>query len=450
LKRAAGEPLLSVSGLRGIYGESLTEKVAAQYTRAFASLYGYGNYVVARDTRPHGESLRKSVVNCLTSMGCDVMDLYIVPTPTLVFNVRESDAKGGIMISASHNPIEWNALKLVKHGGIMLSPKDIDALQNERDDPTPWANPKPSGEVRGYPGGLETHIESIIYSKYVARDKLLERKFKVGVDAVNGAAFEALPQLLRELGCAVKELNCRPDKPFPHGTVPNKENLKKLDSLLLKGSLDLGFGTDPDGDRLIFGVKGVGLLTEEHTLPVAASWFLRFCKSPVVTNLSSSMMIEDVAKAHGVKVIRTKVGEVNVISEMHRSSSLFGGEGNGGIIFPELNQTRDGLVGAALILSKAATEGLEGLTKGLRDFGMLKSDYRRKSPFQADELVREFEGGKVDTRDGVYVRFSESWIHIRSSNTEPLIRVYSEGPNMELVKGRVKQAERALKKHSFI
>jgi phosphomannomutase len=162
------------------------------------------------------------------------------------------------------------------------------------------------------------------------------------------------------------------------------------------------------------------------------------------------MMIEDVVKAHGVKVIRTKVGEVNVISEMHRNSSLFGGEGNGGIIFPELNQTRDGLVGAALILSKAATEGLEGLTKGLRDFGMLKSDYRRKSPLKADELVKEFEGGKVDTRDGVYVRFSESWIHIRSSNTEPLIRVYSEGPNMELVKGRVKQAERALKKHSFI
>ncbi len=441
---------MSVSGLRGIYGESLTEEVAARYTRAFASLYGYGHYVIARDTRPHGESLRRAVVNCLISMGCDVVDLHIVPTPTHVFNVREIDAKGGIMITASHNPIEWNALKFVKHGGMMLGAKDVEALWSEVEDPTPWANPKPSGDVRGYPGGLEKHIESVIYSRYVARDEIRKRKFRVGVDAVNGAAFEALPQLLRELGCSVRELNCQPDKPFPHGTVPNKENLKKLDALLVKGKLDLGFGTDPDGDRLIFGIKGTGLLTEEHTLPVAASWFLRFRKSPIVTNLSSSMMVEDVARAHGVKVIRSKVGEANVIAEMHRHGALFGGEGNGGVILPELNQTRDSLVAAALILSRAATDGLEGLTQGLRDFAMLKRSYARRAEFSPEALAREFEGGEADTRDGVHVRFSESWVHIRSSNTEPVIRVYAEGPDMELVKARVRQAERALKKLRFV
>jgi phosphomannomutase len=450
LKKSKKEPLLSVSGLRGIYGESLTEELSVRYTRAFASLYGYGVYVIARDTRPHGVNLRRAIVNCLTSMGCDVIDLQIVPTPTHVFNVRETGARGGIMITASHNPIQWNALKFVKSGGIMLTSKDVDALRGETEDPTPWANPKPSGEVRGYPGGLENHIKTIIFSRYVPREEIAKAKLRVGVDAVNGAAFEALPRLFRELGCQVEELNCQPDKPFPHGTVPNRENLKKLDDLLKKEKIDLGFGTDPDGDRLIFGVRGEGLLSEEHTLPVVASWFLKFERSPIVTNLSSSMMIEDVAQTHGVEVIRTHVGEANVMAEMHRAGSLFGGEGNGGIIFPELNQTRDALVGSSLIVSKAAVEGLQSLTSGFRDLGMLKQDFKRKTLLEPEPLLREFEGGEIDTRDGIYVRFSESWIHIRSSNTEPIIRVYAEGPNLELVKGRVNQAEKALRKHRFI
>ncbi len=417
--------LFTVSGLRGVVGETLTPDVILKYTHAFAKVMGEGVYFIGRDTRPHGEMVKSAAVSALLGTGNDVVDIGIVPTPTLLFMVREKEAQGGIVVTASHNPVEWNALKLVRSDGIFTFAEDVEKIKSVLEESYKWAGWDRVGSLKFYDRAIDDHIDRILSSPYVDLESVRNARFRVAVDAVNGANYHALPHLLERMGAEVIKLNCEPTGIFPHPPEPRRENLKELDDLLKRGEADIGFATDPDGDRLLVGFRDVGLLTEEHTLVLAAPQVLRHKKSDIVVNLSTSMMIEEVAKKFGVNVVRTKVGEANVVQKMKEIGSVFGGEGNGGVIVPEINATRDSLVGAALILYRVASEGIDNVLNFPR-YHLFKDKVNFKVEIPEDKLVEVFSPNYIDRSDGLYLRGSDFWVHIRPSNTEPIMRIYVE------------------------
>lgn len=421
--------LFTVSGLRGVVGETLTPDVILKYTHAFVRSNGQGVYFIGRDTRPHGEMVKSAAVSAILATGSDAVDVGIVPTPTLLFMVREKEARGGIVVTASHNPMEWNALKLVKSGGVFTFREDVENIKKILDTGYEWANWDSVGKYSTYERAIEDHIDKIISSPYVDVDAIRQAGFRVAVDAVNGANFHALPRLLERLGIRdVIKLNCEPTGIFPHPPEPKKENLKELDEILMEGKADIGFATDPDGDRLLVGFKGMGLLTEEHTIVLAAPAVLSVRKTDIVVNLSTSMMIEDVAREFGVQVLRTPVGEANVVQKMQEIKSAFGGEGNGGVIVPEINATRDSLVGASLILTRVAKEGIERVLSGIKNYYLLKDRVEVRKEIPVEKMVGEFKPQWIDTSDGLYLRGGNFWVHVRPSNTEPIMRIYVESP----------------------
>ncbi len=440
--------LFTVSGLRGIVGETLTPDVIMQYTHAFVRANGEGTYYLGRDTRPHGDMVRTAVISTLLASGCDVVDTGIVPTPTLLFVVREKNAKGGIVVTASHNPMEWNALKLVKEGGVFTFDDDVKKIKEFLSSDYVWVEWNHVGRLSNYPGAIDDHIDKILQSEYVNPDKIKRANLRVAVDTVNGANYFALPHLLERLGIReIKCLNCEPTGIFPHPPEPRKENLRELDEVLSKGEADIGFATDPDGDRLLVGFKGIGLLTEEHTIVLAVPQVLKHRKTDIVVNLSTSMMIEAIAKRFGVEVLRSKVGEANVVQKMQSIGSAFGGEGNGGVIVPEINATRDSLVGAALILSRVAEEGVDKVIQDLPPkFVLVKEKVNFRVEIPRKELIEELKPDFVDESDGLYLRKEDYWVHVRPSNTEPIMRIYAEAKNEELVKRLVDKTRKVLEK----
>ena len=422
--------LFTVSGLRGVVGETLTPDVILKYTHAFARVMGQGVYYVGRDTRPHGDMVKSAAVSSLLAAGNDVVDIGIVPTPTVLFMVREKNARGGIVVTASHNPVEWNALKMVKEGGIFTFAEDVDKIRSVLEENYRWVKWDSVGKVKFYDGAIDDHIDKILSSTYVDVESVRKSGLKVAIDAVNGANYHALPHLLERMGVEVIKLNCEPSGFFPHPPEPRKENLVDLDRLLLKGEADIGFATDPDGDRLLVGFRGIGLLTEEHTIVIAAPRVLAEKRSDIVVNLSTSMMIEKVAEKFGVRVVRTRVGEANVVRKMKEIGSVFGGEGNGGVIVPEINATRDSLVGAALILSRVASEGIEKVMD-FPNFYLLKEKVNMRGDIPEEKTIDVFSPDFIDRSDGLYLRGNDFWVHIRPSNTEPIMRIYVEAKSRE-------------------
>ena len=442
--------LFTVSGLRGIVGEALTPETIMRYTYAFAKANGNGTYYIGRDTRPHGEMVKFTAVSTLLASGCDVVDTGIVPTPTLLFVVREKRAKGGIVVTASHNPVEWNALKLVKEGGIFTFDNDVRKIKEFLQKKYSWVEWDKVGKFREYPAAIDDHIDKILESEFVSPEEISESNLKIAVDAVNGANYFALPHLLKRLGVSeIICLNCEPTGIFPHPPEPKKENLKELDELLISGEADIGFASDPDGDRLLVGFKGVGLLTEEHTIALAAPQVLKYRKTNIVVNLSTSMMIEKVAEKFGVKVLRSKVGEANVVQKMQEVGSAFGGEGNGGVIVPEINATRDSLVGVALILTEVAEEGIDKIISELPSgFVLMKDKVNFRIEIPEGELMDEFETNFVDKSDGLYLRGRDFCIHIRPSNTEPIMRIYVEAQDAHTANVLIRKAKEILEAES--
>ncbi len=438
--------LFTVSGLRGIVGETLTPDVIMKYTHAFSRVNGTGTYYIGMDTRPHGEMVKSSAVSTLLASGNNVIDVGIVPTPTLLFVVRDRGAKGGIVVTASHNPVEWNALKLVKEGGIFTFDEDVKRIKNFLQEKFLWASWNRVGKFSEYTSAIDDHIDKILRSRFIDKNKIKKSNFRIAVDVVNGANYYALPHLLDRIGITdVTCLNCNPTGIFPHPPEPKKENLKELDELLLKGEADIGFATDPDGDRLLVGFREVGLLTEEHTIVLAAPQILKYRKADIVVNLSTSMMIEEVAEKFGVRVLRSKVGEANVVQKMQEIGSVFGGEGNGGVIVPEINATRDSLVGTALILARVAEEGIDRIIESLpRGFVLVKEKVGFRVEIPEDMLIKEFNPEYVDKSDGLYLRGKDYWIHVRPSNTEPIMRIYAEARNDDFVRRLVERTRRIL------
>ncbi|MCH7820165.1 MAG: phosphoglucosamine mutase [Candidatus Marinimicrobia bacterium] len=432
-------PLIAtLSGIRGIYGDGLTPEVIRNYTLAFGSLYG-PKIVIGRDTRTSGPEIESTVSKTLLSIGCTPIHLGLVTTPATQLAVENLNADGGIIISASHNPAEWNALKLVASDGSFLPEAGFKKLQDKLDlGEYDFVDDSSVGEKQIYAKANEDHIGLILSLSYLEVEKIKKRAFKVVVDCVNGVASEVLPDLLGLLGCEVTKIHCEPNGLFPHTPEPLEHNLSDLIEKTKENEADIGFAVDPDGDRLAIVSDGGKYLSEEYTLVIATDVVLSGLPEgqKVVTNLSTTRAVDDIAEKHGAEVIRTRVGEINVVQEMKKVKAVIGGEGNGGVILSEAHYGRDALVAAASALQFLTNheEPLSEIYSKMPQYVMLK----RKAELggvPTDSILKliagHFSEYDVDTRDGVKVNKPEGWLHARVSNTEPIMRIYVEAKTKE-------------------
>lgn len=432
--------MVSVSGIRGIFGTDLTPENLARFTAAYGTWTGGGTVVLGRDSRVTGQLCEDIVAATLKSVGCDVVRVGIVPTPTVAMGVLKYKAAGGIIISASHNPAEWNALKLLngtsefmdaEQGSEMISINDsgkfnyqqYDAIGVECTDETL----------------IDYHIEQILKLPFIDYETIREAKLSVAVDAVNGAGSISVPKLLEALGVAkVHKIHCEPNGLFPHNPEPLPEHLTEICDLVKQSNADIGVVTDPDADRLALVDEQGVLFGEEYTQATVFDFILSKKAGATTTNLSSSRVADDISNKYAQTCHRSKVGEINVVKKMQQVDAVVGGEGSGGIIVPDLHYGRDALVGIACVLQHLAEQKVEAseLRAGYPNYSMSKNkiqlDELGKDADEVLEIVKEhFSSLNQITIDGVKVDFEEGWVHLRKSNTEPIIRVYSEGKSVE-------------------
>lgn len=428
--------MVSISGIRGIVGDGLSPEAVVRYSAAFGTYCGGGTVVVGRDTRPTGRMVRQAVLAGLTATGCDVVDVGVVPTPTVAVMVEELGAAGGVCITASHNPIQWNALKFFHSDGLFLDPEQSARHLAIAEAGPRYADWSAMGRVRENDGASATHVKRILDLGLLDVPALRKRNFRVAVDCVNGAGRLLIPHLLQELGCDVVKLGVEESGLFSRGPEPSPENLGALCETLKGGGFDLGFAVDPDADRLAI-VDGKGLpLGEELTLALAARFVLRHEKSPVVANVSSSQILDDVCREAGVELHRTRVGEINVSVKMRETGSAIGGEGNGGVILRDLHLGRDAPVGVALILQYLLETGsrVRLLREQLPTHSMVKDKIELGGALRAadalDRAREAFAGERVDETDGLKFLLeaggAPAWVQLRASNTEPILRIFSE------------------------
>jgi phosphomannomutase len=432
--------MAGVSGVRGIWGESLNPSVVQKYSASFGlyqkKSYGKGKIVVGRDSRTTGVAMLSTIVSALLSVGLDVVDLGIVSTPTVLLAVEESDAIGGISITASHNPPQWNAMKFVDSDGMFLSAEKAAQFLALVDADIDWVNWQEIGTLNQDSGASECHIRKILDIPYLDLDKIRAAKFKVVLDSVNGAGAAISPQLLEALGCEVISINEAPTGIFAHPAEPLNHNLGQLEAAVREHKADLGFATDPDVDRLSIVSNEGSCIGEELSVVLCQCFVLPKNRGDIVVNLSTSMLSDDIAAKHGVKVHRTKVGEINVGKKMQELRSPIGGEGNGGIICPEVHYTRDAPAGMALILGLLAESGksISELVAELPKYYFAK-DKVELDPAKMDSAMAKvpdiLNGYDIDDQDGIKGVGDKHWIHIRKSGTEPIIRIYVESDSAQ-------------------
>ena len=432
----------SISGIRGTIGgavdEGLTPIDAVKFAAAFGTWVlqksGKNKIVIGRDARPSGAMISSLVSNTLIGLGIDVLDLGLSTTPTVEMAVPAEDAGGGIILTASHNPVQWNALKLLNEKGEFISGADgKEVLAIAADDAYQFAEVKQLGKVTSDDTYIEKHIQTILDLPLVDVEAIRAAKFKIAIDCVNSTGGISLPPLLKALGVEeVEELYCEPNGQFPHNPEPLPEHLGQISGVLENGHYDLGIVVDPDVDRLALICEDGVPFGEEYTLVAVADYVLSQQKGNTVSNLSSTRALRDVTEKHGGSYQAAAVGEVNVVTKMKETKAIIGGEGNGGIIFPELHYGRDALVGIALFLTHLAKYG--------KRVSMLKATYpsyhisKNKIDLSPDIDVDAVLAGMkdkyakqpVNTIDGVKIEFDKEWVHLRKSNTEPIIRIYAE------------------------
>jgi len=422
--------MISVSGIRGIVGQSLTPELITRFALAFGNYVKGGTIVVGRDPRQSGLMIKHGVFMGLISTGCKVVDLDICATPSCSLMVKELGAHGGVMITGSHNPIEWNALKFMNSQGDILSAEEgkelLDIYYSGDFATAKWDSLEP---VREDYSTNERHIQRVLEVTDV--EKIRKAKLKVALDSCNGAGAIITPLLLDRLGCEVVKIHCVPDGRFPHNPEPIFINLGDLCQKVQMAGADVGFAQDADADRLAVVDQNGRYLGEEYTLALAADYALSKRPGPVAINMSTSRVIEDIAAKHGVEVFRTKVGEANVASRMRKDNCAIGGEGNGGVIDPRIHYVRDSLAGMALILESVADKArsLADIVSEIPQYDMVKMkvDCGRELEDQlCADMEKALPKGRVDTLDGLRIDWEDSWIHVRPSNTEPAIRVIAE------------------------
>ena len=430
--------MVSVSGIRGRVGEALTPEVVARYAAAFGAwslARGTSRQiVVGRDSRVSGPMFHRIVTGTLQLVGCDVIDIGLTTTPGCQLAVEHHHAAGGLMLSASHNPIEWNALKLIGASGLFLEAAEGIAMRALVEQGTPHAAWDRIGRVIQDDAVAARHVESVLAIPYLNTAGIRARKFKVALDCVRGAGATVMPLLLERLGCDVVSINMEPDGRFPREPEPVPENLKELEQLVRESGADVGLAVDPDVDRLALVADGGRAIGEDYTLALAARVVLRHRRGPVVTNLSTSLLVEDAAREAGVEAVRAPVGEVNVAVRMRDVGAPIGGEGNGGVILPEVHLGRDAPIGAALVLQLLLEEGrpLSAIVGSLPRYVIVKDKLPRPSAsldavYAA--LRAAFPGAAADVQDGLRLAWPDRWVHVRPSGTEPIVRVIAEAPD---------------------
>ncbi len=450
-------PIFGISGLRGIVGESLSPEIAARYAAAFGTFVGHGTVAVGRDCRASGEMMHSAAVAGLVSVGCEVMDLDICPTPTVVYVTRRGTVAGAIMLTASHNPEQWNGMKFVSREGQFLSPDEVAAFRKlVKGKGAKYADWDALRPVKKNPNAIYAHINSILSSELFRsiRPALIERKMKVGVDAVNGAASVAACQLVEALGAEPIRLYCsiepmKQGATFPRKPEPEAQNLGDLCNLVRERKLDLGIAFDPDGDRFSCVDEAGVPLGEEATICLACKYVLPRRKGLVVVNLSTTRAVDEVCAELGATVERTPVGEANVADRMEKAQAVLGGEGNGGVILPELNFTRDGLVAAATVIGLVSQgrEPLSAIGATLPRYQMVKTTMhltRDQFAERSEKLVKAFEDAQVDRQDGLKFDAKEYWVHVRPSNTEPIVRIIAEAKTDAQAKEAADKVRQAL------
>ena len=441
----------SISGVRGLIDSHLTTKVIECYARAFHSHLKPGLIFIGRDSRPSGEDLLDSFANELVRLGRDVIICGIVPTPTVQFMVERSEAAGGIIITASHNPIEWNGIKFVRSDGTFFHPNDCDHLFELFDKDKALNDVKSPGMVFPDQNSILKHAINTIELSCIDFKAIKKRQFKVVIDAVNGAGSAALPLLLEYLGCEVIKLYCEGNGKFKRGTEPLPENLIDLGKLVLDNNADVGFAVDPDADRLAVVDETGKPIGEEYTLVLAAEGYINNRKKEeiFVTNLSSSMALDKLAEKHSCSVERSAVGEINVVQKMLALNSEFGGEGNGGVILKESHLGRDSLVGVAMVLNRMSQEEtkISKIHSSLPQFHIVKDKIILDGVDKniVEKKVKSiFSDAEINSNDGLKLIWNDCWIHIRTSNTEPIMRIYAEAPSKKVAEKLVEQVKNCI------
>lgn len=439
----------SISGIRGTIGggpgEGLSPLDVVKFTAAYAKFIAKTTpvksktIVVGRDARLSGEMVDKLVVGTLMGMGFDVINIGLASTPTTEVAVTGEGACGGIILTASHNPKQWNALKLLNHKGEFLNAAEgAEVLAIAAADDYTFAEVDDLGKEYVNNTYDSKHIESVLALPLVDVEAIRKANFTVAVDAVNSVGGVVIPKLLRALGVQnVIELNCEATGKFAHTPEPIPENLTQIADLMKSGKADVGFVVDPDVDRLAIVMENGEMFVEEYTLVAIADYVLTHTPGATVSNLSSSRALRDITRAHGCSYSASAVGEVNVTTEMKRTGAVIGGEGNGGVIYPELHYGRDALVGVALFLTLMAKSGkkVTELKAGYPAYAIAKNKIELTPDIDVDAILvavkKKFANEEVNDIDGVKIDFADKWVHLRKSNTEPIIRIYSEAATME-------------------
>ena len=438
----------SISGIRGTIGgkvdDNLTPVDVVKFTAAFGTWLQRNKnrkdltLVIGRDARISGAMVNSLVTATLQGLGINVVDLGLSTTPTVEVMVPELNADGGIILTASHNPKQWNALKLLNEKGEFINGENgAEVLSIAANEDFEFAEVDDLGKYETRDDAFDIHIQKILDLPMVDAEVIKEKKFKVVLDAVNSTGGISIPPLLEKLGCEVVKLYCEPNGHFPHNPEPLKEHLTDICELVKKENADLGIVVDPDVDRLALIDETGEMFGEEYTLVAVADYLLKHKNGVAVSNLSSSRALRDVAQKHNSEYFASAVGEVNVVNLMKEKNAVIGGEGNGGIIYPDLHFGRDSLVGAALFLTHLAKEGktVSELRATYPAYFMGKKKIELTPEIDVDSLLtkmeKEYQNEEVSTVDGVKIDFPENWVHLRKSNTEPIIRIYTEAKSQE-------------------
>lgn len=438
----------SISGIRGTIGGTIGDNLTPIDAVKFAAAYGIWikqqrnkdsyRVVVGRDARISGEMIQNLVMNTLVGLGIHVIDLGLSTTPTVEVAVPMEHADGGIILTASHNPKQWNALKLLDAKGEFLNAAEgAKILEIAESDTMDFSDVDHLGKITKNEAYIDIHIDEVVKMPLVNKKAIKDAGFKVVVDAVNSTGGIVIPLLLERLGVEAIKIHCEPNGQFPHNPEPLKEHLMDLSATVVKERAHLGIAVDPDVDRLVFMDEKGDIFGEEYTLVACADYVLSKTPGNTVSNMSSTRALKDVTEKHGGHYEASAVGEVNVVELMKKNNAIIGGEGNGGIIYPELHYGRDALVGVALFLSLLAEKQMT--TSALRatypNYFMGKKKIDLTPEIDVDGILKAMEdrykNEKLTTIDGVKIDFSNSWVHLRKSNTEPIIRIYTEAPSQQ-------------------
>jgi phosphomannomutase len=451
----------SISGIRGTVGgtvnDNLTPLDVVRFTSAYAQWLtnthkGKLTVVTGRDARISGAMIHSLVNQTLVGMGVNVIDLGLSTTPTVALSVPLHQAQGGIVLTASHNPKQWNALKLLSEKGEFINAEaGAKVLEYTSQEAFQYAAVDDLGQIKTVTDAIDQHIQDCLKLKWVHTEQIKQRSFKVVVDGVNSSGGIAIPALLEALGIEVIKIYCEPNGEFPHNPEPLKEHLTDLCEAVVGNQADFGIAVDPDVDRLVFVDEKGNLFGEEYTLVACADYILGKTPGPTVSNLSSTRALADVTESHGQIYSASAVGEVNVVTEMKACNAVIGGEGNGGVIYPDSHYGRDALVGVVLFLSLLVERNLSvsKLRASYPDYFMSKNKINLVEGMDVDEVLktleRNYTNENCSTVDGLKIDFKEAWVHLRKSNTEPIIRIYTEAKSQEKADGLAAQFAEEIK-----